>query len=591
MKKIFLISFLVYLAVSAVFISGCRKEPKDLASYTPIGNTKNDSILVYNLLPDISITNSAGYAMYLNDSLINFKGTTAYYSYTYGLPPSISIPAQGGTFTLKVAEYAPPNPYTTPPRLTGAPAKNPDPSAVKYQLTLKLPAHSGNSALVFYDSVGNIKSRFIPLSSVDPGPPDPGTYKIRVVNFGYSMYGSFNPVNVGAPALPTNSAGQKYSLQMQYADSTIVSGLSNIAFATVTPYTQISDYGAQQYLLRNLTAGFTGYFTNPGPMQDLLATFDMSVLSPFYGTYTGNHLFPDIANKLSYYNTGTTEWTNISTYPFIAGGCYTVLVIGDVYVVNLDKRYGPGALDNFAKVQVVNTDANQQDMEVKLSYQGGSQDIASLRFGKQTGTYTVPVGTVNVSFVSGGQTLLTYSTQVPRLGNYTFYYCADLTNIPFVFPQNNIISSIDYFPPTQYSPAVDQLTRISTLNLCPDAGNVFYTVQDTLTNGVETRLYTPNQVVDVGYKTYQSELNGDGTVAIGYDGTIPPDAFGLRYTSSRHDSLAGVKIVSLNKPFKKLQNPGSYTLVAAGLTNTTDPAKKPRLIMVQHTNFTAKTTK
>jgi len=591
MKKVFLISFLVYLAASAVFISGCRKEAKDLASYTPIGNTKNDSILVYNLLPDISNMNSEGYTIFLNDSLINFKGMTEYGSYTYGMPPSIAIPAQGGTFTIKVAEYAPPNPYTTPPILTGPPTKHPDPGAVKYQLTLKLPAHSGNSALVFYDSVGNIKSRFIPLTTVDPGAPAPGTYKMRVVNFGYSMYGTYSNPTYNGVGVPTNSAGQKYNIQMQYADSTVVSGMSNIPFGTVTPYIQISDYGNQQYLLQNLTSGYNGYLNNTGPLQDLLASFDMSQLPPYYGSYTGNRLFPDVAQYLSFYNTGTTEWTNIATYPFIAGGCYTVLIIGDIYVVTLDKRYGPGVLDDFAKVQVVNTDANQQNMEVKLSYQGGSQNIASLPFGKQTGMYTVPAGTVNISFVSGGQTLLTYTTQVPRLGNYTFYYCADLTNIPFVFPQNNIIGTTDYIPPSQYGPPSVQLTRLSTLDLCPDAGNVFYTVADTANFGIEGRLYAPNQQGDVSYKSYVSELNTDGTPAIAFDGTIPPHFFGLRYTTTRRDTLAGLTIVQLKKPFKKLQNPGSFTLVAAGLTNTTDPAKKPILILVQHTNFIEKTTK
>ena len=582
MKRVLLIGLLVYLGITAAFISGCRKEPKNLTSYNPIGNTKKDSIIVYNLLPDINSSTGNGYLLYLNDSLFNYEGATTSGQISYGTAPALTISPDGGTYTIKLAEYPLPNPYTVPVT-PAAPSKNPDPSAVKFQMTVKLPAHSGNNALVFYDSVGNIKARFIPISTANPGAPAPGTYKVRVLNFGYSMYGTTNPLSQEGPyVLPTNSAGQKYNMQMQYADSTTVNGLGNIPFATVTPYVQISDYGAQQFLMRNLTG--SNYLTNCGPLYDIFSTFNLTA----YNNVLGSYLFPNVGTYFEYGNMGTTEWTNIGSYPFIAGGCYTIMVIGDIYAVNLDQRYGAGSLDDFAKIQVVNTNPNQQNMQVSISYSGGSQAISSLAFGKQTGTYTVPTGTVSLNFQSQGQTLYTYTTQVPRLGNYTFYYCADLTGIPFVFPQNNIINTQDYIYGSFSSPIVNQLARISTLDLCPDAGNVFYTLQDSLTTGnVESKLYPSSGTIgDVGYKTYEAELK-----ATYFDGTHPPSSFGLRYTQSRRDSLAGAKLASLPLPFKRKQSPGSYTLVAAGLANTTDPAKKPILILVQHTNFIAKTTK
>jgi hypothetical protein len=573
MKKLLIISLLISVTATAIFLQGCKKEAKNLSSYKAIGNTKNDSILVYNLLPDISNNNNEGYLLYLNDSLFTYVGQSEYYQDTYGAAPALTIPAQGGTFTIKLAAYAYPNPYAVPV-IPAAPLKNPAASAIVCQTKITVPPHSGYGRLVFYDSVGTAAVKYMPISTANPGAPAPGTFKIRLINFGYPM-----PDN--GPAYPANSSGQKYTVQMQYADSTSVPGNSNVPFGGVGTYQQIP-YGTEQFLIYNSSNGV--YINNSGVLNDVLSTFNLTA-NRLYVNDVSNFLFPSVGTFYEYGNQSTVEYGNIGSYPFAAGNCYTVMVIGNIYSVSIDRTYGAGTLDNFGQVQVVNTNPNQQDMDVKFVYQGGTTDVASLPFGQYTNPVIVPAGNVSITFSYQGKTVYSYNTQVPRLGNYTYYYCSDLTDIAFVLPESNTITALDYMYGSYYSPPVYQLSKVNFLDLCADAGNIFFTQQSATTGGLDVGVdqTTPNDPnnSDFVYKGYS------GT-AVNYDGTIPPTAFNVRLTASRPDSLAAKKVATLTPPFKAIPAPGTYTLVAAGLLNTTDQAKKIKLIMVKHTNFITK---
>jgi hypothetical protein len=583
MKKVIILSFFIMLTGSAIILTGCKKELHDLSSYSSIGNTKNDSLRIYNLL---NTTTGIGYLVYINDSLNMFRGV-AFNStgVIYGAAPTVSVPAEGGTFTIKLAQY----PYATG-TIPSPPIKNPDASAIVCQKTITLPPHSGYGNIVFYDSLGTIPTmRYLPLASGNAGAPAPGKFKIRLVNFSYAMA----PLGYNSTISPKQSAGPQYNLQLQYRDSTVMKGNENVPFAGVSNYQEI-DYGTEQFLVYNLTT--KAYIKNSGPFNDVLAMFNLSPILPF-PSVINNCLYPMISDyTVKQYNTSTLQLGNIGSYPFAPGSCYTVMVIGNMYSVSLDRRYGPGVLDNVGKVQIVNANPNQQDMEVKITYAGGQKDIPNLPFGKVADPVTVPAGPVSVTFLSQGKTVYSYNVQVPRLGDYTYYYTADNNTLPFVFSQANTIIPQDYIPGSPNSIALYQLIKIGGLDLSPDAGALFFTVQTNIAQGVDARFNAIS--TDVTYKNTASNIGtGVGTNAYTnmfannyavYDGTLPPTAFNVRLTSSRPDSLAGKKLATISPAFAALPAPGNYTLVAAGLLNTIDPAKKVRLILVKHTNFTSK---
>lgn len=558
------------LAGLTIILPGCKKELSQLSSYRAIGNTKMDSIRIYNLLPDLSGDDSnTGYLVYLNDSLNMYTGLPlASGALTYGAIPVLTVPAEGGTFNIKLTKYAY-DPYNTDPTLS-PPAKHPDTSAIVFQKTITLPPHSGYSNIIFYDSLGKTPAmKLLRSSSADPGAPAPGKFKIRIVNFSYDM-------------TPDQSSGAQYNVQLQYPDSTIVKGDDNIPFAGASDYQEM-DYGTKQFLVYNSTT--QEYIKNSGPFNDVLTTFDLSPISPFIYAVT-NHLFPMIGDYQVSFNNGTIQEGNIGSYPFAPGGCYTVMVIGNMYSVALDRRYGPGVQDNVGKIQVVNANPNQQDMEVKITYSGGQSDIHSLPFGKAADPLTVPVGPVSIAFISPNNTVYTYNAQVPRLGDYTYYYTADNNTLPFVFAQANTIVPTDYIYGSSFSIAQYQLIKLTALDLSPDAGPVFFTTQTNIAQGVDTKL-NANQV-DATFKNPATQIGLSGANYVMYDGTLPPTAFSVRLSSSRPDSLAGKMTATISPAFTQVPAPGNYTLVAAGLLNTTDPAKKMKLIMVKHTNFISK---
>jgi hypothetical protein len=151
----------------------------------------------------------------------------------------------------------------------------------------------------------------------------------------------------------------------------------------------------------------------------------------------------------------------------------------------------------------------------------------------------------------------------------------DLNHIPFVFATNVAVDGTDYIPPVPYGgpPAQQQLATVNTLNLVPDAGNVFFTAVQYTTGTFETNISG-----DVPYE-------GTGTTAAQWDGTIPATYFALHLTTQRSDSLSGAKVADWNTPFPKTPTPGTFTLVAAGRLNATDASQKPRLFLVRHSNF------
>lgn len=401
------------LAALAVIVSGCKKELTQLSSYHPIDNTKSDTLRIYNLLPDSGSNNNRGYVLYLNDSIRSYAGViSAGYGTAYGTPPAVALPAQGGTFTVKLVMYGYYDAVKPPQRLL-------DTETVVIQKTFTVPAHSGYSNMIFYDDNGKPAVQYYPVTSTDPGAPSPGKFKIRLINFGYAMADN-------GPSYPENSAGAKYAMQMQYADSTAVKGNDNVAFGGTGQYQEL-EYGTVQFLIRNLT--LDNYVNNSGPINDVTGTYNLEGLVPYQGNVS-NSLFPNVGTYMQYNNLSTVNYQNIGSYPFSAGGCYTILVIGNIYSVSLDRQYEPGVMDNFGKVQVVNANPNQQDMSVKINYTGGEKDIASLPFGQSVDPLTVPAGDVSFTFSSQGKTLYSYNVQVPRLANYTYYYTSDLQGAP-----------------------------------------------------------------------------------------------------------------------------------------------------------------
>ncbi|MBN9381024.1 MAG: DUF4397 domain-containing protein [Chitinophagaceae bacterium] len=561
MTKRYIIYFSLLAAVAAtgLIFAGCNKKLTDVSRYNPLSEGK-DTLRIYSLLPDTGFyyrngLNVYGYQLYVNDSLIPYTGANTRGQITYGLPAFLKIPESGGKFLLKIVRYI--SNSDTPK------VKDPDPARVLYETSVELPPANGTNNLVFYDDNGKISSVLLRARIADPGAPAQGKFKIRLVNFGYDM-------SFASQSGLLNSAGRKFEVSMQYADSTDVSGTGKIPFGTVSDYVEM-DYGTWQFLLHNNTDN--KYITNSGRLNDVQPVFNIVVAGYGNGVYY-NTLFPG----LSYAGAQgtTTQNGNVGSYPFAPGGCYTVMVIGNIYSVSLDRAYGDGILDNVGKVQVVNTNPNQQSVDVNISYAGKSVSLPSLRFGQYSHPLTVPAGDVTVRFSSGGATLYSYNMQAYPLSNISCYYLSDLKGVPFVLPVSNAIDSLDYIPGDLYKPAILEICHIGVLNLSPDAGNIFFTSQNLATDP-ETSL-----TGDVVYKSLVSNNRKN------FDGVAPPVFFAAHLSTSRTDSLAARQVAVLAPPFHSSPAPGTYTMAAAGLFNTDDTAKKVRLVMIKHSNFISK---
>lgn len=589
-QKNTIINFLIaILAIAGVGVAGCRKQVADLSHYQAIGDTKTDTLRLFNLLPDSSIDYAQhGYVLYVNDSMVTFYGRSLAYSgggyydnaACYGIPIALAIPAGGGTYNLKVAAYT--NRVDTPPVM------HPNLSRIVCQTTITVPAHSGFGNVFFYDSIpGKAAIRYMPLTTSDPGAPAPGTFKVRVVNYAYALEDEQGYVDAA-----WNSGGQQYNLQLQTADSAIAKGAENIPFGSSSPYLQYG-YGTFQFMVYN--ASTSSYITNSGPLNDLAGTFDLSPNVPPYEVSNGasayNYLYPNYTNNdINLVPEPTLHYGNIGSYQFSAGGCYTILVLGNMYAVILDRQYSVGSLDNFAKIQLVNAAPGQSDMQVSITAGSLSAQIASLPFGSSADPLIVPAGNVTCTFSSHGQTLYIYSTQVPRLGYYLLCYSTDLKKVPFVFPQVVQVTPDDY---GHYSNALYDATfefnKVTCLNLCADAGNIDFTSAVPILDyyGNYTAAEAPVRTIDGIANNPDIPYKGSVTLAP-TDGIHPATLFNARLSAKRTDSLANDLAASLPNPFPVKPAPGTFTLVTAGLLNATDPSSSMRLIMVKHTNFIPK---
>lgn len=538
---------------TGLIVVSCNKKLSDVSRYDPVSDG-TDTLRIFNLLPDTGMAYSngpkvGGYQLYINDSLYSYVGANTRGQYTFGLPALVAFSQKGGKYALKVTRYV----YgSDTPRV-----KKPDPERVLYQTNIELPAHSGTNNLVFYNGKDNINSVLLRAGIADPGAPASGKFKVRLANFGYDMrYGSSSGL--------LNSAGRKLEVSMQYADSTEVPGVSKIPSGTVSDYVEM-DYGTWQFFLHNNTDG--NYLTNSGRLNDAQTVFGISISAPG-NNIPYNSLFP-----ASYGNGSTTQYGNIGSYPFAPGGCYTVTVIGTMYSVCLDRSYGDGRLDNVGKVQVVNTNPNQQSVDVEVSCTGKKISVPSLGFGQYSQPLTVPAGDVAIRFSSGGSTLYSYTLQAYRLSNTSCYYLSDLKGMPLVLPVSNSVDPLDYFAPGYPDPTLVEICHIGMLNLSPDAGNIFFTGQNLATDP-ETSL-----TGDIAYKALVSNNRKN------YDGTVSPTLFAAHLSTVRTDSLAARLVATMAPVFTTSPFPGTYTLVAAGLLNTDDNAKKIQLFMIKHSNF------
>lgn len=566
--------------IAGLAVLSCRKTAGDLSHYQPSPDTKEDTLRLYNLLPDstyyVSYSPGTGpntaYILYLNDSLYDFVGrgmlgTTP----VHGLPTDIPISSNGGTYDLKIARYMNTDTF---------PLHTPPAAHVFLETSVNVPAHSGFGNIFVYDSAGKPAIRYIPVSTADPGAPAPHTFKLRVVNFDYQLATSYSAI---PPYVTPNSGGTTYPVQLLFQDSTPVPGQENIPFAATSSYVQF-DYGTYQFLLKNGTTDTL--INNSGPLNDMTGTFD---ISPLLGTYYQNSsynaynwLFPNYdVQYIGGATTPTLHAANIGSYQFAAGGCYSIYVMGNMYTVQLDRQYGVGTLDNFGKIQLVNVAPGNTDLSVNISSGSGQTQVASLPFGNFTEPMIVPSGNVNFTFTSGGQTVYTYSTSIPRLANYTFYYGTDLKQVPYVFPETNLISPTDWIyngANTTGAPFTYEVVKVSYLNLAPDAGNLYMTSFDPTAGGVESGGGSSNS----GFA-----FKGNGGV-FNFDGVTPPTQFNCRLTSTRTDSLANAVVATLPTPFPIAPAPGTYTLVAAGLLNGSAENSQIKLIMVKKTNYVPK---
>lgn len=554
---------LVAVLLTALIAGSCKKELKDFHTYQPLGNTKLDSVRLYNLLPDSSGGYPGfGYVLYVNDSAVVYKGKGLSNTVTYGTPAAILLPTQGGTFDVKLMKYV----------NDSLPPAHPRPSLVVCEKTITVSANSGYGSMFFYDSAGTATAMYLPQTTSDPGAPGFGHYKLRVINFGYDWQ---NQPYYGPYA---NSAGTKFDMQLRYPDSTIVKGQDLVHFGTVSSYVEFP-YETAQYIVYNLTQQMNDPYTAHldqafgayGLYQDLSINYTNNYgnfVLPNPGTIFGAYLYPPDVSTVE-------QTTNISSYPFAAGGCYSVLVIGNIYTVILDRQYGIGTADNIGKIQLVNTDPSQPNIQVSISGADGHSRSATLSFGQADTPFAVPAGPVTCTFSAKGQTLYTYQTSVIRLANQALYFMEDLNHIPFVFATNVAVDGTDYIPPVPYGGprGQQQLATVNTLNLVPDAGNVFFTAVQSTTGTFETNISG-----DVPYE-------GAGGTAAHWDGTIPATYFALHLTTQRPDSLSGAKVADWNTPFPKTPTPGTFTLIAAGRLNATDASQKPRLFLVRHSNF------
>jgi hypothetical protein len=566
-KKIFTgLLYAILLLTGIYMLSGCKKTLNELTTYKPIGDTKSDTLLVYNLLVDSSENDYKGYALYVNDSLYLNLGYGVFPDANVpGVPNSISVPAGGATFNIVLT--------STQYNVRTAPAK-PDLTLLVCQKTITIPAQSGFGHLIFYDSAGKPAISYMPISSADPGAPAPGTFKLRVINFCYDIPPYNNYVDV------VNSAGPQYAMQLQLPDSTVVSGDEKIPFGTASAYKQFT-YGTEQFMLYNL--GEKIYLNNCGPLNDQTGTFNVEPVVNNLVNQPTDYMFPSL--YVGYPDYATTMTGNIGSYPFAAGGCYSIFILGNIYAVSLDRMYGQGSLDNYGKIQLVNANPDQQNVQVTIATANGQQQqITSLPFGAVAQPIIVPAGDVTCTFTANGQTIATYSSAVPRLGDYTWYFTEDQNNVPTVFPSNVTIDPLDYQPGGYYSSSSVELNHVPFfLNLSPDAGPVFFTENGTATGGAEVPLQQglPNEIP---YKDLVSTLGSYTELIV--DGTYANQTvFGLRLSAGRTDTLASALEATLSNPFGRSPCPGTYTLVAAGKLDATDPAKKLRLIMVQQSNF------
>jgi len=140
---------------------------------------------------------------------------------------------------------------------------------------------------------------------------------------------------------------------------------------------------------------------------------------------------------------------------------------------------------------------------------------------------------------------------------------------------SNVISSDDYRAGEFGSPSTTMFSKLSVMNMVPDAGKIFLTHFPYL---------VPTQEVNLsGEVAYKARIG-----ATSYDGTQPPAKIIARLSTSRTDTLAAKPVASMTKVFPTNPAPGTYTLVMAGLLNTTDTAKGIHLFMIKHTNFISK---
>ncbi|WP_345209759.1 hypothetical protein [Mucilaginibacter gynuensis] len=575
LKTLYLL--LIVLLSGSLYLQSCKKEAASLSKFEPIEITKLDTLHIFNLLPDSSFS-PMGYALYA----ISGTDTSMIYSNSKwgirgtqgsGIPPIMTLPHTGGTYRFKVAKI---------PNYSPISNKIDERKVICTSAEINIPPNSGFNNLVLYAGPdGKYDVKYIPMTAINEPPPVPGKFKVRIVNFGYHL-----PVMRNTYELPydfPNSTGKQFPVSLQYADSTAVSGLQQVPYGSTSNYAEVP-YGMQQLLLFNQYPDSLKYFNYSGKFNNLTSSFGIAFSMAGAGEiYFSVH--PFYTDPSGFFQGIGSNAGNRGSYPFNAGACYSIYVFGNMYNVILDKQYGANTLDDFGKVQVVNANPGQQDLQLTMKPQTGeTHQYNSLPFGKYTAPITVPSGNVTCTFTQGGRTLYTYDIKIPRLANYTLYYTADQNNTPQVFQQSNNISTTDYQAPGYAGPGYIEPVKFKVFNLCADAGNMFVT-SATVIGGTDTRM-----TADMGYKSYATESNNTFTAV--FDGRVQlqPATFNLRLSTQRPDTLASKKVFSIeSKAFFPLKtNPGNYTMAAIGLLNTADEKQKLRLIMIKHTNYTNK---
>ena len=382
-----------------------------------------------------------------------------------------------------------------------------------------------------------------PATSTDPYPfilledkissaaPAPQNFKLRVINF-------LKPVS------------------LTYADGSPVAGLTSVSYPSVSDYVEIP-YGT--YLFR---------------AKDNGGNFITSSLPSYFNADNFITVYADLG-----------AYKYFSIQPFKAGGLYTMYINADgTNNIITDKIYDH--TNDFGKLAVYNA-SNENIDGIQLD---GGQNISEISpFFKilNTGSHTINV-------TSGGKTSLSFSNVINYLDNTVVYLTKDKDDKQDYCKVNYYFPLFDEIYQNFYDFNVDKdqniitqvnIQRVRFLNLSPDAGDVSFVGQLSVSGQTYKTLIDPVYAANLSYKeiiqdTLTPSNPYDQKVYVNYGTNFSPGIIGsinapdkiFVYASTENPNLPGapLPIPPIDKPFidpllpSVGNQPGVYTVALIG---------------------------